>query len=1365
MDDLIIFAEPNLIIMIRNLLVLLLTFSLSLSAQEKHKLIGFTENKGQIIDQKGSPNPNVKFLLNSRGLNVQLRKNGFSYDVYENRKVPMTEADLRKRKNLSLDEIEKKKLPDYSLETVNHRVDIDFEGSNAGVVLEGSGKSKDYDNYYTLKHAPEGVLMVHQFEKVTYKNLYPNVDVVFFVPADSTKVVEYNFIVRPGGKVGDIKMKFNGVKTDLEDSKIKMKTRFGVMEETLPLSWTEAGGARNEVEVGYKKISKNVYGFDFDESQISGKTVVIDPVPVRLWGTYYANDVSSSTMDLITDSANNVYISGSTSSSTNVATAGTHLSVYDSNQSCFFAKIASNGFRVWGTYYSVQGNSMVVDNDSSLIIAGDLFYDEINIATANSHQPTKNIRIDMYIVKLNSLGVREWGTYYGDIQNDEVLSVNIDNENNIYIGGQTSSTSSNLTTPDSFQPISTVIGNNPKGIIIKFSPTGNRIWATFYDGRVFSINISDDNFIYIAGAAFDPNNTSNISTPGAYFENPLGNVDSFISKFTLSGSRIWGTFLGITDYDLIYQTRLIGSSLYILGNTYSQDGVATAGTFYPTYASLLAVPTSSFNFTPCYIMKFDVSTQEKIWCTYFIKSLSSIDANVNGEVFAAGYGSLDNGVATPDGFMPEKGPYNKGYFFKLNNQGQRVWGSYFGGDKAEHFVRVRLDQESSIYLSGTSFGSSVGIATSPGMISSTNAPNNVSSFLVKFRDCLSSVMVSSNSPVCIGSTISLNASGGTIYSWTGPNGFTSSLANPTIPTASTAANGEYFCTISGTDGCDDTKSVVVVVGDSVAPVLDVVTLPTLTGDCNSLTIVVPTATDTCLGSVSATTASPLTYTQVGTYTIVWDYTDGTNTVSQNQTIVISAQPLPVAVGPNVFCKQANATLNNIVITGQNIKWYDALTNGTSLPNATLLVDATTYYVSQTISGCESERVAVTVTVYETVAPSGVAVQTFCDSQVLTLADFMVIGTDLKFYDAGAGGNLLPISTSLVDGVTYYASQTLNGCESILRLALIPDIISGVPANGYAELMCDNLGDGLETVDLSDYKDDLIANSGVYDFSYYSNFAAADAGTIGSAIGNFSNYPLVIGLNTVYVRIVFNNSCYDVVALELTVVELPQLHMKDSYAICENGFVRITADAGFDSYSWSTGATSQSITVTNGGNYDVTVTKNTNGLVCSATKNFTVEVSEKAIITVVETVDWTSYENMITVYVDGSGIYEYSVDGVNFQSSNQFYDLPNGEYTVYVNDIKGCGVAKKDVYLLMYPKYFTPNGDTYNDFWGIQFYQNEMNLVVKIFDRYGKFIKQLNANDPVWDGTYNGYELPSTDYWFTVIREDGTEYKGHFTLKR
>ena len=83
---------------------------------------------------------------------------------------------------------------------------------------------------------------------------------------------------------------------------------------------------------------------------------------------------------------------------------------------------------------------------------------------------------------------------------------------------------------------------------------------------------------------------------------------------------------------------------------------------------------------------------------------------------------------------------------------------------------------------------------------------------------------------------------------------------------------------------------------------------------------------------------------------------------------------------------------------------------------------------------------------------------------------------------------------------------------------------------------------------------------------------------------------------------------------------------------------------------------------------------------------------------------------------------------------------------------------------MYPKFFTPNGDGYNDVWKIQLSEKEANLTVKIFDRFGKLLKALD-NTTGWNGTFNGRELPSTDYWFTVIRADGKEYRGHFALKR
>jgi ribosomal protein S12 len=164
-----------------------------------------------------------------------------------------------------------------------HRVDIDFLNSNSNVKLVSEEKSIDYDNYYNVAHAPNGVTNVHKFQKVTYQNIYNKIDVVFFIPEDSTKVVEYNFIIKPGGKISDIQMQFNGAKTELANNRIKMKTRFGDMEETLPMSWIEEENNKKQVSIQYKKIKNNVYSLESSED-LFGKKVIIDPVPTRLWG-------------------------------------------------------------------------------------------------------------------------------------------------------------------------------------------------------------------------------------------------------------------------------------------------------------------------------------------------------------------------------------------------------------------------------------------------------------------------------------------------------------------------------------------------------------------------------------------------------------------------------------------------------------------------------------------------------------------------------------------------------------------------------------------------------------------------------------------------------------------------------------------------------------------------------------------------------------------------------------------------------------------------------------------------------------------------------------------------------------------------
>mgnify|MGYP006197092893 FL=1 len=290
----------------RILSLLFISFFFSLTfGQVKDNSIGFIENNGQIVDQKGKPNTFVKYLLNTNGLNVQLREKGFSYDVYETEKISLTKKDKDfYSSNISFDN--KNEIPDYSLKYNFHRIDIDFLNTSQNVKLIAEEKSKDYDNYYNVAHAKNGITNIHKYKKVTYQNIYYQIDVVFFIPNDSTKAVEYNFIVKPGGKVSDIQLKFNGTKTDLEDNKIKMNLRFGQMEETIPMSWTELGSRKNEITINYKKIKKNIYGFEGDLNS-SDETIVIDPVPIRLWGTYYGGSASEIAFDITSDKNNYVY--------------------------------------------------------------------------------------------------------------------------------------------------------------------------------------------------------------------------------------------------------------------------------------------------------------------------------------------------------------------------------------------------------------------------------------------------------------------------------------------------------------------------------------------------------------------------------------------------------------------------------------------------------------------------------------------------------------------------------------------------------------------------------------------------------------------------------------------------------------------------------------------------------------------------------------------------------------------------------------------------------------------------------------------------------------------------------------------------
>ncbi|WP_218841800.1 T9SS type B sorting domain-containing protein [Winogradskyella ursingii] len=320
-----------------------------------------------------------------------------------------------------------------------------------------------------------------------------------------------------------------------------------------------------------------------------------------------------------------------------------------------------------------------------------------------------------------------------------------------------------------------------------------------------------------------------------------------------------------------------------------------------------------------------------------------------------------------------------------------------------------------------------------------------------------------------------------------------------------------------------------------------------------------------------------------------------------------------------------------------------------------------------------------------------------------------------------------------------------------------------PDNLY---ICDDAeNDGVEMFDLSVQSDAILNGQSPTDgeISFHLNFEDAEIGQEPQSLDfvNTSNP------QTLFARIQNNNNkdCYSITSFDLIVNEQPVLLMNDLWPICEGSDVQIIADEGYDNYSWSSGETTRVITVDEPGQYTVTASNTYGNLICSVEKTITVSISDIAIITDIETVDWSQTDNVISVFIEGNGDYEYSIDGINYQDESIFDRLPIDEYTVYVRDKNGCGIVTQDVYLLNYPRYFTPNGDGTNDFWQIKNSAREPLNKLSIYDRYGKLIKQLQPSDFGWDGTLNGNKLPSNDYWFVLERQNGKTYTGHFTLKR
>lgn len=251
---------------------------------------------------------------------------------------------------------------------------------------------------------------------------------------------------------------------------------------------------------------------------------------------------------------------------------------------------------------------------------------------------------------------------------------------------------------------------------------------------------------------------------------------------------------------------------------------------------------------------------------------------------------------------------------------------------------------------------------------------------------------------------------------------------------------------------------------------------------------------------------------------------------------------------------------------------------------------------------------------------------------------------------------------------------------------------------------------------------------------------------------------------IYARIKNGNDCFGITPITLVVNTFEPDNFEDETVfICAGNPLNLDVDPSFADYLWTTSQKTASITIQAEGTYSVTVT-NEKG--CKKTKTFIAKSSEKAIYEGAKINDFAGKNNTITLLYSGKGVYEFSLDNLSFQDSPSFTSIAPGKYTATIRDKNGCGnTTTENLYVLDYPRFFTPNADGFNDVWSIKNWEIVPKSKMIIFDRYGKLLKELTATSAGWNGMYSNTFLPADDYWFHLILENGKIIKGHFSLKR
>jgi len=610
--------------------------------------LSFIENKGQVTDQHYNPRPDIDFKLSAPGVTIFIGDGQIHYQWYKEEE----KAEESKPINIT-----------------SYRMDVTLQGANANAEVITADVRKDKETYYFPGLGKDGVT-ASLYRKITYKDIYPQIDWVLYTNGVDLK---YDFVVHPGGNPKNIKLQFAGATSlQMQNGSLMAATPFGSITEQKPYSYNAE--TKERVPSSFI-LDGNTLSFDI--SSING-TLVIDPAIV--WATFYGGVQNDRVSHYYVEKNGDVFMPGSTSSTSNIATAGSFQASFPGIRAAFLAKFNTNGQRLWATYFGGYGScgfvDCAVDKYGSIYAVGGTDTGITTLITPGAHQttPGSNEYSDGLIVKFNAAGQRIWATLYGGYDTDECLAVGSDTSGYVYVAGSTYS-GNNISTPGTQQPIKMAM---MPAFLAKFDSAGQRQWCTYYGDMAGSENtwlndlyVSKNGDPVITGYTSSTNPNNMLTTVGALQTTyGGGQCDGFIAKYNkANGQFIWATLYGGNEGDFISGiTGDDNDNIYIAGVTESTN----------FFASTPGAHKTTFNGTGSAIIAKFNSSGQRVWGTYYgdTTNCSSI-CMYNGALLASGLTKAKVGITTPGSTFPVYNASMQNYLSLFSLSGQLLYGSYF----------------------------------------------------------------------------------------------------------------------------------------------------------------------------------------------------------------------------------------------------------------------------------------------------------------------------------------------------------------------------------------------------------------------------------------------------------------------------------------------------------------------------------------------------------------------------------------------------------------------------------------------------------------------------------------------------------------